>query len=127
VPGIEASRRYCDVIVVTCIDFRFQPVLSEWLNETLEPGSYDRVALAGGVKNWPVVMAQIEIARRLHNVRRVVLVNHEDCGAYGAEGTHERHITDLRAARDQVRAAYPSVDVDLYFARLDGSIEAIDE
>jgi carbonic anhydrase len=115
----------CEVIVVACIDFRFQHALDRWLAAQIKHGSYDRVGLAGGVKNWEVVWQQIELAKRLHNIRRVILINHEDCGAYGAEGTREKHESDLRAARQAILRQLPAVEVELYFARLTGALERV--
>lgn len=114
-------RPTCDAVVVTCMDFRFQPLLAQWLDAHVGPGHYDRIAYPGAAKEAEVVVPLIELARDLHDVRRVVLVNHDDCGAYGAEGRDRaRHAADLRRTRDAIRAAVPGVQVDLYFASLNG-------
>lgn len=115
----------CEAIVVACIDFRFQRFLDNWLANRLGHGNYDRVGIAGGVKNLDVGMSQIELAIDLHHIRRVVLINHEDCGAYGDEGTRERHEADLKAARQHILRKYPHVEVETYFAKLDGAFEWI--
>jgi carbonic anhydrase len=115
----------CEVMVVACVDFRFQRALDEWLAANIRHGNYDRVGIAGGVKDWDVVMQQIELSKNLHNIRRVILINHEDCGAYGEAGTREKHETDLRAARAAVLKQYPGMEVDMMFARLAGGIERV--
>jgi carbonic anhydrase len=122
---MSARLLMCDAIAVTCIDFRFQARLEQWLNQTLGSGNYDRVALAGGVQNWEVVLPQIELARRLHRILRVILINHEECGAYGADGTPERHAADLRQMRTRIVEKFPDLVVELYFARLYGTIERV--
>ena len=86
-------------LVVTCIDFRLQEAINKWISENFSPRTFDRVALAGGVKNLEVILGQIDIAIRLHHIKNVVLVNHEDCGAYGEAGTSEKHIEDLKSAK----------------------------
>ena len=116
----------CEAVVVTCIDFRFQEFFDPWLRERLRHGNYDRIGIAGGVKNWETVFGQIQIAKELHGVKTVLLVNHEECGAYGEEGTLHRHETDLREARDNVRERFPDVDVALYYARLGGGFDVIE-
>ncbi len=116
---------HCAAVAVTCMDFRFQGFFEKWLNDTLGPRNYDRVSYAGGVKDWEAVFPQIEISRRLHGVSKVILVNHEDCGAYGAEGTPQRHADDLRAARAKVHAAFPDLEVELYYVTLDGRFERV--
>lgn len=115
----------CDAVVVTCIDFRFQAHFDRWLAAEVGYGNYDRVAIAGAVKDWHTVCAQIRVARRLHNVHTVVLVNHEDCGAYGSTCPRERHERDLREARMRLRREIPEVTVHLLFARLDGTLEPV--
>lgn len=115
----------CDVLIVTCFDFRFQPHFDRWIAANLEPGNFDRVTMAGGVKDWDAVHRQIVMGRRLHGVQRVVLVNHEDCMAYGEEGTLKRHRLDLKLARERILEQYPELTVELYFAKLDGSFEPL--
>lgn len=111
----------CDALVVSCIDFRLQAHLDAWLSSVLGYGTYDRVALAGGVKDREVVLTQVTLAARLHGIRLVLLLNHEDCGAYGVEGTPDRHRADLRATRRRIQAALPTLAVVLGYMRLDGA------
>ena len=115
----------CQALVVACIDFRFQKTFVEWLDANVGHGNYDRVGLAGGVRNWDAIAGQIDISKRLHDIKQVILINHEDCGAYGEAGTFEKHSADLRAAREAVRQKHPDVQVDLYYARLNGTLEAV--
>lgn len=102
------------------MDFRFQKTFVDWLGKNVGHGDYDRIALAGGVKNWPVIAEQLDLAKRLHDVQQVILVNHEDCGAYGEAGTYEKHCADLRQARAEILKKYPDLKVELYYARLPG-------
>ncbi len=110
----------CDALVVTCIDFRLQAALDFWFAGTLGHGAYDRAALAGGVKDQETVLQQVDIAARLHGIRLVLLLNHEDCGAYGLEGNLSRHRADLRAVRQRILAAHPDLAVALGYVQLDG-------
>jgi carbonic anhydrase len=123
--GIYMAQQ-CEAVVVTCIDFRFQKFFDPWLHERLRHGNYDRIGIAGGVKSWETVFSQIQISKDLHGVKKVLLVNHEDCGAYGEAGTVHRHEVDLREAMAKVREKFPDVDVELYYARLSGSFDAIE-
>src|SRR3990172_8777477 len=81
----------CETAIVTCSDFRFQEYIDNRIAENFPPGSFDRVAIAGGVFDFEYVLKQIEISKRLHHIKKVVLINHEDCGAYGEAGTPEKH------------------------------------
>lgn len=116
---------YCDAFVVMCMDFRFQKTFDQWLQKNLGQGNYDRVGFAGGVKSWETIFSQIEISKRLHHIKKVVLINHEDCGAYGAEGNPQRHAKDLNEAREKVLQAFPDLEVALYYCKLNGEMEPV--
>lgn len=117
---------HCEAIVVTCIDFRLQEAINRWISQNFKPHTYDRVALAGGVKNLETILDQIEIALRLHHIKKMVLINHEDCGAYGEAETAEKHAEDLKAAKAKVKEVYPDLEVETYYLHLDGTFEPID-
>jgi carbonic anhydrase len=112
-----------DSIVITCIDFRFQKFIKDWLDNNLGDHKYDRVALAGGVFDFYTILKQVEISDRLHKIKKVVLVNHEDCGAYGPAGTYEKHKQDLIEAEKKIEALFPHLDVETYYLHLDGVFE----
>jgi carbonic anhydrase len=115
----------CDAIVVTCIDFRFQKSIHDWLTGRVGYNNYDRVSLAGGVFDLPAVLRQVEVSDRLHQIKRVLLVNHEDCGAYGESGTPARHAADLRAAAQKLREEFPHLKVEAYYLHLSGIFEQV--
>ena len=114
-----------EAIIVTCIDFRFHEYIDKWISQNFAPKTFDRVALAAGEKNLGTVMEQIEIAHRLHHINKVVLINHEDCGAYGEAGTPEKHAEDLKNASSQIKAKYPDLEIETYYLHLDGTFEPI--
>ncbi len=119
------SDHNCEVIIVTCIDFRFQAFINEWIASNFQPKTYDRVSWAGGVKDSDGILKQIEISHRLHHIKKVVLINHEDCGAYGAEGTPEKHAADLNEIKQRIQTQFPDLEVDLYYLHLDSTLENI--
>jgi len=112
-------------LVVTCMDFRLQEAINKWIDDHLSPKTFDRVAFAGGVKNLDAILTQIDIAARLHHIKKVVLINHEDCGAYGETGTLEKHAGDLKIAKAQVNETYPNLAVETYYLHLDNTFELI--
>jgi len=120
-----STRHTCDAFVATCIDFRIQKTIDTWIQENIGEGNFDRVAIAGGVLDLDAVLAQIELSDRLHSIKRVVLMNHEDCGGYGAEGSDERHRADLLAAKETVSARFPHLEITPYYVHLDGNVVAI--
>ncbi len=116
---------HCETLVVHCIDYRLQGFLNKWLESNLPAQSYDRVAIAGGVNDVFYVIRQVDVAVRLHSIRRVLLINHEDCGAYGAEGNYGRHKSDLQEAERKIGALFPDLDVGTYYLHLDGEFEDV--
>ncbi len=120
-----AHQENCEAIIISCIDFRFQEYIHEWVQQHHQEQSHDRVALAGGVFDFYSILKQVEISDRLHHIRKVILLNHEDCGAYGAAGTYERHKHDLEEAERKIEALFPHLDVETYYVHLDGTFEEI--
>lgn len=119
------NNHSCAAAIVTCIDFRFQEYIDKWIADNFYPKSFDRVAFAGGVKNLDTIIGQIDISERLHHIKKVVLINHEDCGAYGEAGTAEKHAEDLKNAATQIKQQYPDLTVKTYYLHLDGTFEPI--
>jgi len=122
---IRSGPLRCEAIAVTCIDYRLQNSIHDWLTTRVGIHNFDRVALAGGVFDLAAVTKQVELADRLHAIRRVILVNHEDCGAYGQAGTPERHAADLRAAAQKLGEAFPHLKFEAYYLHLTGIFEAV--
>ena len=117
------AEHVTEAIVVHCIDFRFQKYLDPWLHEHLGHDNYDRVSLAGAVFDFYTVLRQVEISDRLHKIKKVILINHEDCGAYGAAGNYERHKADLEEAERKIEALFSNLDVETYYLHLGGKFE----
>ena len=115
----------CQTLIVHCMDFRLQKNINDWLERRFGPSDYDRVSLAGGVLNLEIVLKQVEICERVHGIRRVVFVNHEDCRAYGEAGNPDRHAADLHNAEQRIKAILPRLEVELYYLHLTGTFERI--
>ena len=111
------------VLIATCIDYRLQSSINKWIAENLEPDTFDRVALGGGVKNLEIILEQVKIGNDLHHIDKVILVNHEDCGAYGAEGTPKKHASDLKSAKEKISSLYPNLEIQTYYLHLNGEFE----
>ncbi|OGF35688.1 hypothetical protein A2482_04505 [Candidatus Falkowbacteria bacterium RIFOXYC2_FULL_48_21] len=79
----------CNSLLLTCIDFRFNEAIRDWAKEQGLIKDFDLVSLAGAQKNFldedtkSVALKQLEISSRLHGIKTVLLVAHQDCGAYG--------------------------------------------
>jgi carbonic anhydrase len=119
------STHICDAFVVACIDFRFQKYIKNWLEKNFQNKTYDYVGFAGATKDLETIKKQLDISVRLHHIKEVVLIHHEDCGAYGVESNYDRHAEDLKKARQTINTLYPNLIVDLFYLHLDGEFEKI--
>jgi carbonic anhydrase len=124
------------------MDFRFHEQLRAFiLDQGLDQDGTDIVRVAGAARGLArlgeglggrFLLEQLQISLRLHEVRQIILVHHEDCGAYGlgeeVSGDEEMatHREDLRKARAVLEKHFPGVEVLTYFMRLNGSAEKID-
>jgi carbonic anhydrase len=77
--------------IVWCFDDRFSNVLNEFTNKC-GIKDYDLVKIAGGAKclaspqnasEREFVLNQIQTSIKLHGTKKIILMNHADCGAYG--------------------------------------------
>jgi len=128
----------CEVLVLMCMDFRFRACVQENL-EAKGIRSYDLIAFPGaslGLSSGtnpaqkPLLNA-ITIAKNLHNIQRVVIVDHEDCGAYGGSQNFASFDEEKAAHKEKLTLASKAVSietdlpVDTWLARLDGTLEAL--
>lgn len=119
------SMPKAETLIATCIDYRLQSSINKWISGNLTEGSFDRVALGGGVKNLEVILAQVKIGNDLHKIKKVILINHEDCGAYGKESTLKNHTKDLNTAKSKINKLYPNLRVETYYLYLNGNFEKV--
>jgi len=119
------AKLYCEALVVHCIDYRLQKHLNDWLDKNAGAGNYDRVSIAGGVLDIYPVLKHVELAVRSHKIRKVILINHEDCLAYGSAATLDRHHADLLEAERKIHALHMNLMVEKYYLKLDGTFESV--
>ncbi|MFN3360065.1 MAG: carbonic anhydrase [Pseudanabaenaceae cyanobacterium] len=140
---VQANEHRAQALVLTCIDFRFVNLEQSFLARQHLDQAYDWVALAGAslaLTGFPhpaeaeAFWDQLALSKRLHNIRKVVIIDHQDCGAYAsirkekfADLTSEQnlHAQYLTQAYEQIRQRYPDLEVELYFAELTGNFRLI--
>ncbi|KKR79204.1 MAG: hypothetical protein UU22_C0002G0031 [Parcubacteria group bacterium GW2011_GWA2_40_8] len=128
----------CEALVLMCIDFRFRESVQENL-KAKGIKSYDIMAFPGASLGLssdsnpaqkPLLNA-ITISKNLHNIQRVVIVDHEDCGAYGGSSNFVSLDEEKAEHREKMilaaRAVKAEVDlpIETWLARLDGTLEAL--
>ena len=144
VPSLFAAGGEVEALVLCCMDFRLVNEVGFLMNERGLVNKYDQVILAGGTLGvatdkypaWAETFwNHLDLAIELHGVRRVIAVDHRDCGAFKLafgkdfaqvpdEETqiHTRVMTDFR---DLVKQKQPGIEVDLLLMGLDGHVQPI--
>jgi carbonic anhydrase len=122
---IPHEERQCQAIVVSCLSYRIRGQLRKWTIKKFHNVGFDRVAVSGGVRNPGFVLEQVELSYKLHKIKEVYLINHENCGTYGTEGTMDKHKQDLLFAKKIIKEKYPDLKVYPLFLKLDGSFTEI--
>ena len=135
------EKYHCDAAILWCFDNRFELGFRKFLKR-IGVNSSDPIKIAGGAKcmaspehetDREFVLEQIRKSMRLHGTRRVILMLHSDCGAYGgltagfggdaaAEALH--HERELQRAATNLGAAIPGIEVQGYFVDFDGIWDA---
>ncbi len=133
-------------LVITCVDFRIQDMIEHFLVKKLHlQDSYDEIALPGAslafvekkYKSWGrTIQDTIGILKNLHKIKRVVFIDHMNCGAYkllkgpalvaSQESEYKEHAKTLKEAKGKVQHLFPELEVYSFVIYLDGHIEQID-
>lgn len=120
--GKSKTAHDADALIIHCMDFRFQEPFEEFVRQQNFVKGCDCVVLAGGVKDAASVDKHVELAVMLHHIKKVLLVNHRTCGAYGTalpkdpEEELDRHIRDLVSTAVRLKLRYPEITIETYFA-----------
>jgi hypothetical protein len=131
-----------DAMLLTCIDPRFPEPTFNYMKSRDLVGKYSQFSFAGAAigvvapafKTWePAFWDNLATTIQLHNVPKVIAMNHRDCGAaeiaYGAEKVANRdietatHKASLMEFRKQVAERQPKLKVELGLMAIDGKVE----
>ena len=116
---------HCDALVVHCMDYRLQKFLQPWITVRFGYDNFDIISLGGSVHDYEMVLKYLQLAVQAHAINTVCLINHEDCRAYGREGTYKRHQHDLLDTASKIHALFPDLLVETFYLHLDGTFELI--
>lgn len=119
------SKHSCTALVIRCIDFRISSVkLSELLVKAglCREGDYDLISIAGAGKDLlssntaerDFILKQIDISQRLHGIKTIYILMHDNCGAYGIADPVAEDKTqsdDLKRITADLVAAFPGLTV----------------
>lgn len=139
-----ALAGHAEALVLTCMDYRLVDDAVKFFDAKHLTNEYDQVSLAGAslaaVSNkFPSSNAafwdHVGIAKTLHHIKKVIVVDHRDCGAYkvafgdkfaaekAAEtAQHKQVMAEFKAA---LAKKHPDLSVEFYLMALDGKAEPI--
>ena len=130
VPNENLGKHECPLAVIKCIDFRFRESDQEFVAKHLGFADFDLFAWPGAAKDvlknngfkTDFIAKVVAVSKNLHNVSKLLLLWHWDCGGYGGSkafaGAEEEEVAytkDLRAVRDILAAELPD-DMEIIMA-----------
>jgi hypothetical protein len=116
-----------DACVISCFDARFDMTVRKFLKRR-GIATYDNVRIPGSAKalaeperpgDRDFVLRMIRTSMRLHSPEKVLILAHNDCGAYPGVPVDVVAADVVRAAQ-VLTAAEPSLAIECYFTDFDG-------
>jgi hypothetical protein len=124
--------------VIHCGDYRFQGAFYEFLNRNLNLNeNYDLIVIPGGPQSLSLVeylpkfswssWKWFRFFVEKHGIRRLILIQHQDCAWYQTMPAHLHASSDLRERQEQdlgritnaLKKDFPDLSVELYYAGWD--------
>ncbi len=144
-PTAAQASGKVEALLLSCMDFRLMDDVERFMSGPLAlRNNYDHVVLAGAslgavTDRYPAwnetFWGHLDVAIQLHGIRRVIVMDHRDCGAYrvilgkdlaGDAAEEARvHAAKAKALRAKIVAKYEHLDVELLLMALDGSVQKI--
>lgn len=121
-----------DNMVITCMDRRFQRAIRERLAEDYQVNieDSDRLAYAGASQAIAdgTLIPQIELSYKLHDIKKVYVVDHTDCGGFGGLKAYDNdeqkelavHMESMTRAQDSIHQILPQLVVVCFVVNMEG-------
>lgn len=140
----QSSRAagHTEALVLSCMDYRLVDDTEHYFTERGMKDKYDHIVLAGAslgavTDKYPAwnqtFWDHLGVAIQLHNIVKVIVLDHRDCGAYKViigedfgktpEKETAVHTAQLNKLMQQIKAKYPSLEVELLLMDLAGKVE----
>lgn len=141
--GAWAASGHYEAMVLSCIDPRFQDLVDKQQAKDGLVGKYSAFTIAGAsiavvapaFRDWhKTFWDNLGASIQLHNIKKVIVVNHRDCGAakiaYGEkkvatpEAETATHQAALLEFKKQLNQKFPHMGVQLGLMSADGTLES---
>jgi len=122
----------CQNLLIHCMDFRLQKDIKNWMEEKGILGDTDLVSVAGAGKELlsseyrDFLLKQIRLSKELHQMKKVILMSHTDCGAYGGRAPflgdlqkeEEKHLSDMNNMASMIKESFPDLEVKMVLLKM---------
>jgi len=128
-------------MVLSCIDPRFQPIVYNYLKKKKLMGNYSAFTIAGSAvgvtanrfKKWhKVFWENFDTSVKLHNIKKLIVINHRDCGAakiingkkeFSTINETKVHKTSFQKLKKIFKKKYPRLKLELKLVSLNKKIQ----
>ena len=128
-------------MVLSCIDPRFQPIVYNYLKKKKLNGKYSAFTIAGSAigvtaskfKKWhQTFWDNIDTSIKLHNIKKLIVINHCDCGAakiingqkkFNAINEKKIHKASFLKLKKIFKRKYPKLNIEFKIISLNKKIE----
>jgi carbonic anhydrase len=133
-----------DALLLSCMDYRLIDKTERYMSGRGLRNKYDHIILAGAslgalTDKYPAwnqtFWEHLQVAIQLHQIHKVILLDHRDCGAYkvilGEDFAKDRakettaHAEQLQELRKRIGAQYPTLEVETVLMSLDGKVDKV--
>ena len=134
------KKKY-QAMVLSCMDPRFQPIVFNYLKKKKLCGKYSAFTIAGSAigvtankfKKWhKVFWDNFKTSVKLHNIKKLIVINHRDCGAakiiigkkeFSKINETRVHKHSFQKIKKIFKKKYPKLKIELKLISLDKKIE----
>tara|TARA_B100000965_G_C19137449_1_gene560184 strand:+ start:197 stop:601 length:405 start_codon:yes stop_codon:yes gene_type:complete len=129
-------RKKYEVMVLSCMDPRFQPKVFNYLRKKKLTGKYSSFTIAGAAigvthkkfKRWhSTFWENLATSIKLHNINNLIVINHNDCGAakivngnnkFSTAIENKIHNQSFKIIKRKLKKKYPSIKVSFKIMRI---------
>ena len=128
-------------MVLSCMDPRFQPIVNNYLKKRKLNGKYSAFTIAGSAigvtaskfKKWhKSFWDNIHISIKLHKIKKLIVINHQDCGAAKMMNSKnffnnvietEIHRKSFMLIKNKFKKKYPSLSIETILISLNKKVK----
>ena len=128
-------------MVLSCMDPRFQPIVYNYLKKRKLNGKYSSFTIAGSAigvtaskfRKWQnSFWENIDISIRLHKIKKLIVINHYDCGAakiindkkiFNNFNESKIHKKSFMMIKRKFKKKYPSLGIETILISLNKKVQ----